>query len=137
LGRARKLLALPPHERAVLWQACVLLVLVTVALRVLASARVLALPRRLLATAPGRRPPCDVTRVGWLVRVAARYAPLPPTCLTEALVVAWLLARRGVPTALRIGVRRRGEALTAHAWLERDGAVVFDTAPDERYEVLR
>ncbi|MGH7278845.1 MAG: lasso peptide biosynthesis protein, partial [Candidatus Rokuibacteriota bacterium] len=84
MGRARKLRALPLRECLILLQAWALLVAADVALRMLPSARVLAIPRRLLSS--GRPPPAisDVDRLGWLVQVAARYTPLPATCLTQA-----------------------------------------------------
>lgn len=47
--------------------------------------------------------------------------PLPADsrCLVRSLVLMALLARRGVASALVIGVRP-GEDFAAHAWLERD-----------------
>jgi Transglutaminase-like superfamily len=66
-----------------------------------------------------------IARLVWLVEVAARYAPGRATCLKQALVLSWLLRRRGISTTLQIGVARREGALAAHAWLERDGEVVF------------
>jgi hypothetical protein len=43
------------------------------------------------------------------------------TCLRQALLLHWLLRRRGLQPELRIGVRKQGEALDAHAWMELDG----------------
>ena len=137
MGRARKLLALAAPERALLVQAWALLVVADLALRSLSPARVLALPARALGRPRPAGTEPDARRLGWLVSVAARHAPVDATCLTQALVVAWLLARRGVPATVRIGVARRDGALGAHAWVERDGAVVFDTAGADRYEALR
>ncbi len=44
------------------------------------------------------------------------------TCLRQALVLQWLLARRAIATELRIGIRREAGRLMAHAWLELEGA---------------
>jgi hypothetical protein len=57
-----------------------------------------------------------------LARATCRFlAPLPTDsrCLVRSLVLMALLARRGVASALVIGVRP-GEDFAAHAWLERD-----------------
>ena len=40
------------------------------------------------------------------------------TCLECALVLQYLLRRRGVGTRLQIGVRKQEDALEAHAWLD-------------------
>ena len=41
------------------------------------------------------------------------------TCLTQALALKWMLARRRIACRLRIGVRHDpGGAFAAHAWLE-------------------
>jgi hypothetical protein len=56
--------------------------------------------------------------------VAAR---LRATCLTRSLVLHWILARRGIGTELKVGVRNEGDGLHAHAWLECGGVPVNDT----------
>ena len=61
------------------------------------------------------------------VDVAYDVLPLPGTCLRRSLVLYGLLERRGVPSRVRFGVEKRGEALAAHAWVECHGA-----APTER-----
>ena len=68
-----------------------------------------------------------VRRADIALRRADRLLPWSPTCLVRALALADLLARAGVPHALiRVGVRRDGDALDAHAWVELDGRVVGD-----------
>lgn len=52
------------------------------------------------------------------VHRAASHHLLPMTCLRRVLCLRWLLARRGYRTRVRIGVRRSGDDLEAHAWLE-------------------
>jgi len=88
-------------------------------------------PRR--AEDPDRAP---VARIVWAVEaVGRRLFPARP-CLPQALAARGLLARRGVPTTLRIGIQK-DEDVDAHAWLERDGEVLIggETSPDE-YHVL-
>ncbi len=65
-------------------------------------------------------------RVAWLVDVAANRQPVTIQCLTRSLALAWMLYRRGVDVELRLGVRRPGDQLEAHCWLEWRGQVLHD-----------
>lgn len=47
------------------------------------------------------------------------------TCLVRAVAGWLLLKRRGIPSVLRFGVRRRNGALEAHAWLRVGEAIVL------------
>jgi hypothetical protein len=67
-----------------------------------------------------------IDRITWAVEWASSCVPGAQHCLTQALTAKYLLARRGVPTELRIGVAKSpGGSLKAHAWLESRGAAVF------------
>jgi hypothetical protein len=46
--------------------------------------------------------------------------------LRRALVVWWLLRRRGLPAEMCFGVRRSGGQLEAHAWVTVGGEVVSE-----------
>ena len=59
-----------------------------------------------------------------MVLAAARNSPVPCTCLERSLSLWWLLARQGIATQFRIGVRKDGEKFAAHAWVERDGVAI-------------
>lgn len=90
-----------------------------------------ALVRPASDEAPARAMPADVVgrvrRADAALRRAERLLPRRPSCLVRALALAELLARAGVPGSLiRLGVRRDGEAMDAHAWVELDGRVVGD-----------
>ena len=65
-------------------------------------------------------------RIVWAVVVASRYVP-KSTCLTQALTAQVLLAQRGFPAQLHIGVAKQGEdkPLEAHAWVESEGRIVI------------
>jgi hypothetical protein len=68
-----------------------------------------------------------------LARAAARaLAPLPfdSRCLVRSLVLSDLLARRGVPSRLVIGVKT-GAKFEAHAWVEMSGMAVLPGAAAE------
>jgi hypothetical protein len=126
MGRLARLGRLSPAERRTLALAWVLLLVAPLLLRVV--------PLRRLLVAPWRRraaglPPETVAR---LVDVAGRRAP-GAQCLAVALVTAWLLARQGTPVTLQIGVARRADRLTAHAWLELHGRPLLDAAQSDGY----
>ena len=68
-----------------------------------------------------------VTAWEWAVRLAARNVPCRARCLEQSLTLWYLLRRHGVPSALRIGVRKAGgQTLEAHAWVELEGRPIND-----------
>ncbi len=80
-------------------------------------------------------PTADAVRVEEVIRAVrsgSRFA-VHSTCLVEALTAEAMLRRRGCQCALRIGMRvTEGGAsrLLAHAWIERDGTVLFGDTDD-------
>jgi hypothetical protein len=133
--KLRTALGLSGRDWVLLAQAWGLLLLVDLALRLLTFTRV----RDAAAKARGRGPAdgVEVGRVQRIVSVAARHHLYPMHCLRRALVIQWLLGRRGVETTLRFGVRRGAGALDAHAWLEREGVPLGETGDlEERFAVL-
>lgn len=87
----------------------------------------------------GERPDEEVVdRTIWAVQaVSARLFPARP-CLPQSLTARFLLARHGVPTDLRIGVRKGEEdELCAHAWLESgDEVLLGGEASPAAYHIL-
>lgn len=69
----------------------------------------------------------DLARMVRWVDVAARHHWLQITCLRRAVVLAAFLERWGLAAELRLGVRREGEGIEAHAWVELDGEAVGET----------
>lgn len=69
--------------------------------------------------------------VGW----AARLHWPTKTCLPCSLTLRWMLARRGIDSRLRIGVRRVQADILAHAWIELAGQPVGET-PDQFPAIL-
>ena len=140
LKRLRRVLELSPAERGILAQAWGLFVVVDLGLKILPFKHLLTLCQKWPASngrdvAPVPSP--SLARVVWLVEVAGRYTPVNGTCLRKALVLSWILGRRGIATTLRIGVARRGgTSLTAHAWLERGGEALLGQAEVECHEPL-
>ena len=66
------------------------------------------------------------SRARW-VNAAARH-PLPwARCLQRSLALCLWMERRRFQPQLRIGVRKEGGALLAHAWVEYRGEVINDS----------
>lgn len=65
-----------------------------------------------------------VERTAWAARVIGRRLLGDKPCLTQALVVRWLLGRRGLAADLRIGVTKQEGRLMAHAWIEYEGRII-------------
>jgi transglutaminase-like putative cysteine protease len=88
------------------------------------------------ASDQGRRARDDAYRSGLrLGRAVTRvvgFLQRDPRCLTTSLVLTALLARRGIPATLVIGVR--ADPFAAHAWVEHRGRPLLPpaTAPFER-----
>jgi Transglutaminase-like superfamily len=120
---------LAPTDLLLVVEAVVLLPIVTVALRHAGLRRVqAALAGAIRPRGPGGRPVTAVRsrvrRIGRVVRRVAASSPWSDTCLVEALTAWFLMRRDGIDSHLRFGVRKRGEELEAHAWIEFAGEAV-------------
>jgi hypothetical protein len=131
-NNVRKFMRLPAPERLTLVQACLLLPVTACAFACLGFRRWHGTVKRWTphGLPPGKRPDADdtarVQRTARLIQVAARHVAGPNSCLQQALVLWWLLRRQGFVTELRIGVRKVGDQLNAHAWVEYRGLVLDD-----------
>jgi hypothetical protein len=77
-------------------------------------------------------PPDEIAR---LTHATARYLPFSSNCLDRSLALCWLLRRRSVPARLRIGARKEGTRLEAHAWVEWNGIPLDDAGAPHRHYV--
>ena len=126
LHAVRRCRGLEGGERRLLARAWVALGIVDIALRVAGFRRV----------AERAHPPARCTFSGTDLRRAHRYARwleaasrhhlVRVRCLQRSLVLNYWLRREGLPSELRIGVRKDGDALRAHAWVELGRHVVND-----------
>jgi hypothetical protein len=124
-ARLRRFRALPRPDQGLFLRAWFLLPLLTLLLR-LAGFRAAQRALRGRLGSPGvAGAPVDLARAASrMVRAAARHSIFPSTCLERSLLLWWLLARRGVASQLRIGVRKTAEKFEAHAWVEHDGVAI-------------
>ena len=123
----RQFLQLKAAERGVLIRAVPLVAAVQLCLWVIPfrtlHKRWPALLPRLVR--PVEQATLPLERIVWLVRVASRFIP-GAHCLARAITAQLLLAREGYLVQMRIGVRKRGNSLDAHAWLEYRGVPLFE-----------
>jgi hypothetical protein len=61
-----------------------------------------------------------------MIAAASRYGLARGNCLSQSIALWGLLRRRGMPAELRIGARRTGSGLEAHAWVELGSEIVND-----------
>lgn len=85
--------------------------------------------------APAPSPAAQVRARALRTAVEGRADRLPgrPACLPRALTLATRLRQEGLPAELRLGVRRVGEGLAAHAWVECGGVAL---EPSEGWAAL-
>jgi hypothetical protein len=122
-----RIAALPADQRRPLAGCVLLLPLTRLGLSILGLRRVRGLMARHLPTPADAA--VDAARAADLARVAriARHrGVVKASCLEESLVLWWLLRRRAMPARLRIGVRKNGAVLQAHAWVEIHGRPLND-----------
>jgi hypothetical protein len=135
LRRLDQLRALASWERRLLVRLVLLLPAIGAALRMLGFKRTRDLLARLAGPQHDRQPAGTdsandrAQRIARLVAIAAHHGLYRATCLRQSLALWWLLRRRHIPAELRIGVRKDGGELQAHAWVELAGQPVND-APD-------
>jgi len=132
LGRTlQKLWKHPWRSWWLLARAGGLTVLVRIGLSLFSLKRVRRSLRRVATWFPRRPPatPKDRLRAAWAARAVGRRLLPERPCLTQALVLQYLLLRRGDTSAqLHIGVTKSDGSLRAHAWVERKGTVLIGGA---------
>ena len=131
--RLRRFSALERPAQELFLRAVVLLPLVALSLRWRGFRETQGALRRFLSKA---NPEPDAALaikhaalIAHMVNAADRHGLVHPSCLVKSLTIWWLLGRQGIPSHLRIGIRKEKEKFEAHAWVERDGTALNE--PDE------
>jgi hypothetical protein len=85
---------------------------------------------------PRESVPTDAIRsLVWAIESVGRHAPTAINCLPRALALQRMLRKRGASGTVRFGVKRQGNEIRAHAWLELEGKVLVGNLPDlDEYE---
>jgi hypothetical protein len=126
---------LSTRRRRHLIEATVMLVVAGLAVRVLKPATVFEW---------AKRPPRCVRRfvsdeigwVSWAVETAGTTWWMRSPCLPKALAAQAMLRRRGIPSRVCLGVARKADRLTAHAWVEVGDQVVVGGAESQDFTRL-
>lgn len=121
-----------PADRRMLIEASALPCGIWLAFRLIGVPRTQALLRRWARPAKGNTPsPSDrqslVRRARRAQRIIKRASGIGGNCLVRSLTLWTILSRRGVPTELRVGFRKRDGRIDGHAWLEHDGSPINET----------
>src|SRR2546430_15157928 len=131
--RLRRFSALERPARSLFLRATVLLPLVALSLRWRGFRATQATLQRSLLNDNQEREAALVSKsaamIAHMVNAADRHGLVHPSCLAKSLTLWWLLGRQGIPSHLRIGIRKEKETFEAHAWVERDGTELNE--PDE------
>ena len=127
--RLRRFLALPPADQGLLIRAFISLGVVDIALRLAGFQWVM---RRARSVSQSSSPHVDAQALSrarryahWL-SCASRNHIVRARCLHRSLVLHRWLRQENLPSILRIGVRKEGDDLKAHAWVELAGQPVND-----------
>jgi Transglutaminase-like superfamily len=93
--------------------------------RALAAGRLLR--TELTTSGDDARPPVsESSRLVEVFELAVRNHVVAASCLPRAVALRRYLRGRGVPSALRMGMRRKAGHLEGHVWVESRGRVVGD-----------
>ena len=133
---ARELRILSWRERRLLARAWFLLPLMALWIRVAGFRRVRAflegrssIPEEPDEKQSPRHRLEEARTVARIITAAASHPLFSISCLPRSLTLWWILRQRGMDSEIRIGVRRQGELLEAHAWVEYQEVPLNDT-PD-------
>lgn len=123
--RLRRFSALERPAQALFLRAIVLLPLVSVNLRRRGFKATQAALQKRIGAVPANPDPRKIAAMSArMVHAAVRHGFGHPTCLQESLVLWYLLARQGIDSELRIGIRKHAGKFEAHAWVECQGAAI-------------
>ncbi len=133
--RFRRFSALERAAQGIFLRAIVLLPLVTLSLRWRGFRATQAVLQRLHSKANPEHDAAlmskNASMTAHMVNAADRHGLVHPSCLAKSLTLWWLLARQGILSHVRIGIRKEEEKFEAHAWVERDGAALNE--PEEHH----
>jgi hypothetical protein len=90
--------------------------------------------RRVAFVAAWRTPAGPIESMAWAVAAAGRHVP-SATCLTQALALQAMLARRGHPARVEIGVLK-DPAFRAHAWVVAGDRVLLGGSDRHLYRPI-
>jgi hypothetical protein len=132
----RRFSALERPAQGLFLRAAVLLPLITTSLEFRGFRKTKASLQRFLPLPCGSENPEARARAeltARMVRAAVHHGIGQPNCLEVSLALWWLLARQGIASDLRVGVRKDGEKFEAHAWVDCGGAALNEPEPRHQH----
>lgn len=133
--KLRRFSALERPAQALFLRALAMLPLVSLSLKLQGLQATQASLQRILSKHLSEQDSDDekqrVALTAHMVNAADRYGLVHPSCLAKSLTLWWLLARQGITSHLRIGIRKEVATFEAHAWVEREGAALNE--PEEHH----
>ena len=125
MGQFHKFWMLPRHEKLFLCEACILLLLANLSVKIFAFRRIERHLRahcnndRILGNSASADDVKEIKLVDLSVARAAVVLPFKSLCLSRSIATFTMLRRRGFPAVLFAGVRVCADSsLIAHAWVE-------------------
>jgi hypothetical protein len=131
----RRFSALERPARGLFLRASVLLPLISISLQWRGFCKTKASLQQFLSVPNGLQNPdaqAHAALTAQMVRAAGHYGIGQPNCLEVSLALWWLLARQGIASDLRVGVRKDGEKFEAHAWVECGGVALNE--PESKHQ---
>ena len=117
--------------------ALVALIIADVAVRFMPFGVIVKRVRSELRKVPADDASIAIKQVKWAIGAAQRRIPWTIPCLATAIAANRLLARRGIPSEIRLGVRTGVHAsIDAHAWLVANGVFVTGAREMPQFEPL-
>ena len=127
MRKISKFFCLPFSEEWLVVKAALLLSAIRIALWVFPYPSVRPLLERGCVRSPRLlRTSANTESIAWAISQVGSVVPGGKHCLSQALALHMLLARRGIPVDVSFGVRRGADSIVmAHAWVEYDGEILI------------
>jgi len=77
-----------------------------------------------------------IRQIGKIIEMASRHLPWECKCLAQAMAGKYMLAWRGIPSTIYIGVARDEQGLASHAWLKSGILWVTGEKGSENFTVI-
>ena len=114
-----------------------LLLAAKIALRMIPVKKIIAWKQRLpAARASNQDATARCAQVRWAVLTVAHYSPIAFVCFPQCLAASELLRGAGIPSRLHYGVKREGDKLLTHTWLEAAGEMVIGGEVADQFSTL-
>jgi hypothetical protein len=127
--------SLTAANRSIIIEALVLPICITLAFRWFGVPRTQAMLRGWARAAKtGKTPEYDlgIRYARRAQRIVKRNTGIAGNCLVRSLTLWAILLRRGLPTDLRVGFRKRDGQIEGHAWVEHNNVPVNESIVEAR-----